>query len=124
MKIETLYIKPDSAFSAYVKNWAEQAGVPVQDYELKMVDDQIADGLLLVNENQDIPKDLYDFHTYFDHRHIPTQKIDVNGTLQVALTSFDMWLSSNKCKKILILGADNLVKNDNLERFFSKVKMN
>lgn len=124
MKIETLYIKPDSNFSTYVKNWAEQVGVPVEDYEVKLSDDQIADGLLLVNENQDIPKDLYDIHTFFDRKHIPTQKIDVNGTLQVALSSFEMWLASNKCRKILVLGADNLVKNDNLERFFSKVKMN
>ncbi len=123
MKIETFYIKPQTAFSAYVKNWAEEVGVPVEDYELKMVDDQIADGLLLVNENQDIPKDLYEFHSYFDHRHIPTQKIDLNGTLQVALSSFEMWLSTNKCRRVLILGADNLVNNDNLERFFSKVKM-
>lgn len=124
MKIETLYIKPDSNFSAYVKNWAEQIGVPVQDYDVRLNDDQLADGLLLVNENQDIPKDLYDIHTFFDLRHIPTQKIDVNGTLQVALSSFQMWLSSNKCKKILVLGAENLVKNENLDRFFAKVKMN
>lgn len=124
MKIETLYIKPDSNFSTYVKNWADQIGVPVENYDLRLNDDQIADGLLLVNENQDIPKDLYDIHSFFDRRHIPTQKIDVNGTLQVALSSFEMWLTKNKCKKILVLGADNLTKNDNLERFFSKVKMN
>ena len=124
MKIKTLYIKPDSKFSLYVKNWAEQTGLAAEDYELKMVEDQKADGLLLVNENQDIPKDLYDFHTYFYNRHIPTQKIDVNGTLQVALSSFDMWLTSNKCENILILGSEKLINNDNLERFFSKVKMN
>lgn len=122
MKLSTVYIKPSSSFSAYVRDWAEKYGFSVEEYDFKFSEDQLADGLLLVNENQDIPKDLYDMHTFFDKRHIPTQKIDVNGTLQVALSSLDMWLKTNKCKNVLILGADNLVKNDNLDRFFSRVK--
>lgn len=121
MSLKTVYIKPNSEFSTYIRTWAEQIGVTVEEYEVRMNEDQQADGLLLINENQDIPRELYDIHTYFDDRHIPTQKIDVNGTLQVAISSMQMWLKNFKCQKVLIMGSDNLIKNDNLDRFFNRI---
>ena len=123
MRLKTIYIKPSSSFSSYVKTWAETAGVTIEEYDYRIQDDQAADGLLLINENHDIPRDLYDMHTHFDERHIPTQKIDVNGTLQVAVSSLEMWLRNFKCKNVLILGSEKLIKNDNLDRFFNKVKL-
>lgn len=120
--LKTVYIKPNGEFSSYIRNWAEQEGVTVEEYEVRMNEDQNADGLLLINENQDISRELYDIHTFFDKKHIPTQKIDVNGTLQVAISSTQMWLKNFKCQKVLILGSDNLVKNDNLDRFFDRIK--
>ena len=62
------------------------------------------------------------FSALYDRKHIPTQKIDINGTLQVAMNSFRMWADKNKCKRVLILGDNDLVKNENLERFFSNLK--
>jgi hypothetical protein len=105
-----------------VRSWAESVGVAIEDYDYRMQDDHAADGLLLINENHDIPRELFDMHTHFDQRHIPTQKIDVNGTLQVAISSLDMWLRNYKCKNVLILGADELLNNDNWDRFFERVK--
>ena len=121
MHVETIYIKPDSVFSAQIAEWAASHGIPVEDYDVKM-EEHIAEGLLLINENQDIEKELYELHTLFDKKHMPTQKIDVNGTLQVAVSNFEMWLRTFKCKKVLIMGSDKLVKNENLERFLSRIK--
>lgn len=120
MKLDTIYVQPDSVFSSYVADWAGKLEVEIADYDLRS-NEHTAEGLLLINENQDIAKDLDDLHSLFDRRHVPTQKIDINGTLQVAISSFEMWLTNFKCRKILVLGSDNLVKNENLDRFFSKV---
>ena len=120
MKLDTIYVQPDSVFSSYVADWAGKLDVEIVDYDIRS-DEHSAEGLLLINENQDITRDLDDLHSLFDRRHVPTQKIDINGTLQVAISSFEMWLTNFKCKKILVLGSDNLVKNENLDRFFSKV---
>ena len=46
----------------------------------------------------------------------------MNGTLQVAISNFDMWFHNFKCKNILILGSDELVKNTNLDRFLTKIE--
>lgn len=122
MNLESIYLRADSRFSNYIKDWAEGLGMIVESYEYRATEDQVVDGLLLINENQDIRKDIDEIHTFFDKRHIPTQKIDVNGTLQVAVNSFKMWMDSNKCQRVLILGADELVENENLERFLKRIE--
>ncbi|HIP31944.1 MAG TPA: hypothetical protein EYG86_04200 [Crocinitomicaceae bacterium] len=121
MKLENIYLQPNSQLSAHLSEWASRIGVQVNDHEFQM-GDQIVDGLLLINENQDIDKDIYAIHSYFDERHLPTQKIDINGTLQVAISNFEMWLKNFKCKSIFIIGSEELIKNDNLDRFLVKVE--
>ena len=108
-------------FSTYLSDWASKVNIEVEEYDLK-ADDHTADGMLLINANQDIDKDIDELHTLFDVKHIPTQKIDVNGTLQVAVSNLDLWLKNNKCKNVLIVGADDLVENENLDRFFHKIQ--
>ena len=120
MNLSKIYIKSDSPFGNYIQNWASNSGVEVEIYDAKL-EDELADGLLLINANQDIDREADEIHDLFDKKHIPTQKIDVNGTLQVALSSLDLWLKNNKCSEILILGSDNLVENENLDRFFNKL---
>ena len=121
MKLELIYLKPYSTFSLHIAEWAKNRGIDTMDYDFK-AEEQIADGLLLINENQTIEKEMEEIHELFDLKHIPTQKIDVNGTLQVALSNYQMWQSNYKCKSILILGSDSLVANENLDRFLLKIK--
>lgn len=121
MLVETIYLKSDSVFSKQITEWASPLGIHVEDYDVKM-EEHTAEGLLLINENQDIEKEMYEIHTLFDKKHLPTQKIDVNGTLQVAVSNFEMWLRNFKCKNILILGSEKLVKNENLERFLARIQ--
>ena len=121
MKLELIYLKPDSTFSLHIEEWAKNRGIETMEYDLKS-EEIVVDGLLLINENQTIEKEMEEIHTLFDMKHIPTQKIDINGTLQVALSNYQMWQSNFKCKSILILGSDNLIKNKNLDRFLSKIK--
>ncbi len=120
MKIKTIYLKPDSLFSNHISEWASSLGINTVEHEFKS-GDQEADGLLLINENQDIEKEINVIHSFFDEKHLPSQKIDINGTLQVAMSNIDLWLKNFKCKEIFIVGSDNLVKNDNLNRFLNRV---
>lgn len=122
MNLETIYLSAESPFSNYIREWATRMGVEVNAYADKQGEEGTPDGLLLINENQDIRKDIDEIHTLFDLKHIPTQKIDINGTLQVAVNSFKMWMGSNKCTNILFLGADDIVKNENLERFLNRIE--
>ncbi|MCJ8292634.1 MAG: hypothetical protein HRT58_22170 [Crocinitomicaceae bacterium] len=122
MILEAIFLKEGGQFSNYVREWADTRGIEVVSFEFKPNQDQEPHGLLLVNENHDITKEIGEVYSLYDRKHIPTQKIDINGTLQVAMNSFRMWADKNKCKRVLILGDNDLVKNENLERFFSNLK--
>ena len=116
----TIFLRKDTEFSKYVENWAHSCGLSVQEYSPEF-DELSSIGLVLVNQNQDISRENYELHELFDKKHIPTQKIDINGTLQVAVSSYNMWLRNYKCKNILFIGADDLVQNENLDRFLSRI---
>ena len=119
MKVNSIYLETNSTFSKYVTDWANAAGISLVDYDHKS--EEIPEGLLLINANQDIEKDHVEIYASFDKKHIPTQKIDVNGTLQVAVSNLEIWLNNFKCKNILIIGSEALVKNDILNRFFNRI---
>ena len=119
MKVNSIYVESDSKFSKYISEWAVSGGIEIVDYDHKS--EELPEGLLLINANQDVDKDHDTIHTLFSKKHIPTQRIDVNGTLQVAVSNVDMWLNNFKCKNILILGSDSLLANENLNRFFKRI---
>ena len=119
MNVNSIYLDPESSFSKYISEWAANMGISIVDYDHKS--EVIPEGILLINANQDIDKDHVEIYDLYDKKHIPTQKIDVNGTLQVAVSNLNMWLNNFKCKNILILGSESLVKNENLDRFFSRI---
>ena len=121
MNLNTVYLTEGSKFSVFIGEWAQMMGIAVASYNYKPSEDQLPDGLLLINENQDIRKDMHEIHSHFDTKHIPTQKIDLNGTLQVAINNFKMWVESNQCQEVLIIGDDALVKNENLVRFLKGI---
>ena len=54
MKIESIYITPNSKFSTYVAEWAESVGITTEEFEIKTQIDGKGLGLLLVNENHDL----------------------------------------------------------------------
>lgn len=119
MKVNSIFVESHSKFSKYISEWAASGSIDILNYDHKS--DELPDGLLLINANQDIDKDHILIHTMFSKKHIPTQRIDVNGTLQVAVSNVDMWLNNFKCKNILVIGSDSLLVNENLDRFFARI---
>lgn len=121
MDLDVILTRPETAFAQRINEWALQHGIATEAYDLRSED--FPDGMLLINANQDINREDIDLHTLFDRKHIPTQKIDINGTLQVAVSNFELWLRTYKCGRVLILGSDELLQNENLDRFLNKIKV-
>jgi hypothetical protein len=58
----------------------------------------------------------------FDQNQKSTYRIDINGTLNVSIVNLKLWLHSNKSKNLLVVGKDEIIKNENLDRFLGKLK--
>ena len=66
-------------------------------------------------------KEIAELRDIFDHKQKPVHKIDINGTLMVGVSNLDLWIERNKCKKVLIIGAESLIENPNLERYLERL---
>ncbi|MCR9171736.1 MAG: hypothetical protein NXI10_04540 [bacterium] len=119
MNLHTILTRTENGFGQRLVEWSSTRGIAAEEFDPRS--EELPDGMLLINANQDFVKEDIDLHDQFDKKHIPTQKIDINGTLQVAISNFNLWLTSNKCQRVLIVGSDDLLQNENLERFLEKI---
>lgn len=92
----------------------------VDDLEL----DQ-CDGLVILTEGLDTDKYDQELLNKFEAKRIPNRKVDLNGTLQVGLSSIELWAESNKCRSLAISGGDEILTNEKfipfLERFSQRI---
>jgi hypothetical protein len=123
MKIDCIYLKSNSKFGQFLSPWLQERNLTSADYKNKIEEaDEGIDGIVIFSENQEVDKEDEDLKNAFDRRQKPVHKIDINGTLMVAVSNLDLWLERNRCKKVLFVGDEALVKNPNLERLFNQLK--
>ena len=122
MKLDKIFLKNNSRFSNLLTNWANQRNYEVEEFTEKKEDPEDGiDGLVIFNQNQTLDKEIAELRDLFDHKQKPVHKIDINGTLMVGVSNLDLWIERNKCKKVLIIGADSLIENPNLERYLERL---
>ena len=67
MKIDTIYLKPNTTFSQAFSAWAGERSYVVQDFNDKAEEaDAGIDGLVIFNENQTIDKELLEIRDMFE----------------------------------------------------------
>jgi hypothetical protein len=123
MKVDKIYLKSGSKFSEKIGDWAAARAkevVTIADKFQESFDSM--DSMLIFNENQSLSKEISDIKTLFDKQQKAVHKIDINGTLMVGMSNLDLWAEQSKCKNLLIMGGDELVKNHNLERYIAASK--
>ncbi|MFM7668133.1 MAG: hypothetical protein ACKO7D_08090 [Bacteroidota bacterium] len=118
MKVTKVYVQTDSAFAERISEWLVKKKIDVltfsekEDNALKVID-----GLVIFNESKLLSKEIDEMERIAKNNQKPTLNIDLNGTLMVAVSNLDLWVERNRCKKIMMIGSNDLVKNPNLERF-------
>ena len=118
MKAETIFLLTGNKVSNAISAWAAARAGEVVQVSDKMGDffDR-TDSLLIFNQNQELTPEIQEMKTAYDKQQKPVHKIDINGTLMVGVSNLDLWVETNKCRRILVLGAEELVTNHNLERY-------
>jgi hypothetical protein len=122
MLVDKIILRTGSKFTSYIAEWAKS-----NCDELLMLSDRHLDlvsmeSLLIFNQNQHLSRDIIEYKSVFDKLQKPIHNIDINGTLSVGKNNLELWISVNKCKTILIVGADDLTNNVNLNRFLESIQ--
>jgi hypothetical protein len=123
MKLKKVFIKPNASFAGLLTDWAQNNELEIEPLPLEEGFDENVEGLVILNQNLDIEKDLQEIRNIFDKTLKPVQRIDINGTLMVGVSNFSLWLERNGCSNILILGADSLKDNPNLSRYLDAMNL-
>jgi hypothetical protein len=123
MKLDKILLRTNSKFSLILESWAIEKGYAVADFDEKSENPhEHVDGLVIFTQNQSLDKEISELRDMFDSKQKPVHKIDINGTLMVGISNLDLWLERNKCKKVLFIGPDNLLENNNLVRYVEHLK--
>jgi len=117
MLVDRIILKLNKKFSNSITPWATSNCNDLVQLTDKNLDIISIDSLLIFNQNQILTQDVSDLRVQFDKLQKPILHIDINGTLAVGISNLELWIERNKCRSILIFGADDLVNNINLERF-------
>jgi hypothetical protein len=118
MKVTKVYVQTNSSFAEKITEWLQKKKIDVltfsekEDNALKVID-----GLVVFNESKFLPKEIDEMEKVAKNNQKPTLNIDINGTIMVAISNLDLWIERNRCKKIMIIGSNELLKNPNLDRF-------
>ena len=121
MLVDSIILKAKKNFSNSISTWAISNCNDLRQLTNKELDITTIDSLLIFTQNQILTQDISDNRAQFDKLQKPILHIDINGTLSVGISNLELWIERNKCRSILILGADELVSNVNLERFLNSI---
>jgi len=122
MKVNSISLLASNKFSSKVQTWAASVASEVHLVSDKTHDFfEQTDSLLIFNQNQELGQEILEIKARYDKQQKPVHKIDINGTLRVGITNFDLWLDSTKAKNLLVVGAEELADNPNLERYLDAV---
>lgn len=124
MKVRKVYTKPNTVLTKRIADWVAESKIEFIEVPFEDEFDENIQGLVVLNQNQDMERELLEVRKMFDDKQKPVQRIDINGTLMVGVSNFSLWLERNGCESILIVGSDSLCENPNLERYFNHMKLN
>ncbi len=122
MKVASISLLASNKFSSKVQSWAASVATEVFSVSDKNADFfESTDSLLIFNQNQELGQEVLEIKARYDKQQKPVHKIDINGTLRVGITNFDLWLDSTKSKNLMVIGAEELADNPNLNRYLDAV---
>lgn len=121
MAIEKIYTRNLSKFSERISQWStlKNLELVVLEKDEKKVEE--IDGLVLFHEDHNLDSQSIEFRDAFEKKLKPIHKIDVNGTKQVSVSHFALWVERNNCKNILMIGTETIVDNSNFEMLLNKM---
>jgi hypothetical protein len=122
--ISSVYVQENTKFGASVASWLSAKGFEIIHFK---GDDEAEfdtiDAAVIFHENHNFDKAITDLRDVLDDRNVPIHKIDLSGTMNVALTHLALFFERTKCKKALFFGSEALENHPKMEVFKEKVAL-
>jgi hypothetical protein len=121
MNLIKIYTLGDSQFAQRIAGWCRQNKIDFHAFSKEEKVNGDFDGLVIFHEDHNLDAVELDMRKDFEKKLKPIHKIDVNGTKQVSISHFGLWLERNGCKELLMVGNEKLINNDSFESLLQKM---
>jgi hypothetical protein len=115
MSIQKIYTKHKSIFSDRIETFCQAKNIEFAILEKDDRNFEDIDALVIFHEDHNIDAAGQEARDTFEKKLQPIHKIDINGTKQVIVSHFGLWVERNKVGKPLFIGTDQLVDNPKLD---------
>ncbi|MFT7344610.1 MAG: hypothetical protein ACI9XP_001197 [Lentimonas sp.] len=121
MAIEKIYTRGKSKFSERIEMWCAEKNFEFSYLDKEDKNMEELDSLVIFHEDHNLDSVALELRVVFEKKLKPIHKIDVNGTKQVSISHFGLWVERNNCKNLLLVGTDTLIESDSFETLLSKM---
>jgi hypothetical protein len=119
--IQSVFFEENVNFGNLVQSWFTAKGFEVKNFNSEMEDAfDLFDSAVIFHENHNFDKNIEELRSLLETYSVATHKIDLSGTMNVAITNFDLFLDLNKSKNLLVIGSDTLVAHPKMDVFIEK----
>lgn len=118
--IQTIYTEDKTAFAAAVNPWLQSIGFVVESFEETEELKEKIDAVVIFHDNHNFDKRVAELRDLFDMLQAPIHKIDLSGTMNVALSHLSLFFDRTKCKNALFIGSESIKDHPKMEVFKEK----
>jgi hypothetical protein len=120
MNLNSVFLLKEKQVSELLEQWLVAANLSFDYYDSKVHED-LVQGLVVLTEGLDVDRQDQELIDFMEARRTPVRKIDLNGTIQAAVSGLDLWLKNSKSSTIILTGSDAIKENENLIRFLNRL---
>jgi hypothetical protein len=120
MNLSSVFLLKEKQVSELLEQWLVAANLSFDFYDSKVHED-LVQGLVVLTEGLDVDRQDQELIDVMEARRTPVRKIDLNGTIQAAVSGLDLWLKNSKSSTIILTGSDAIKENENLIRFLNRL---
>jgi hypothetical protein len=120
--ISSVYVQENSKFGSSVSAWLSDKGVEMQTFNPEEeANFDLIDAAVIFHDNHNFDKSVSDLRDALDQRNVAVHKIDLSGTMNVALTHLALFIERTSCKKALFIGSESLENHPKMDIFKEKL---
>lgn len=117
MLAQTIFLQDKSTFATTMAPWLTEKGVTVESFEAVADLPENVDSVVVFHDQHNFDKNTAELRDQFDRMNVAMHKIDLSGTLNVAISHLSLFIERTKSKNVVFIGSENLKDHPKMQLF-------
>ncbi len=117
MLAQTIFLQDKSTFSTTIAPALTEKGAHIEPFENVTDLPEDVDSVVVFHDQHNFDKNTADLRDQFERMNVAMHKIDLSGTLNVAISHLSLFFERTKSKKVVFIGSENLKDHPKMQLF-------